>query len=159
MVSKNSKRPCLTLTTSTPGHPLSLVISRKQFTATTPTGSRNGHDTMQTSRTLEDGCMLEVVVNSYADRLLVLITQLGKVGNLVGASFLPIWLVHLPHLNYIRSKPPSRIRLHYRTSLTRNYLSLLLPSTSLPYSAALHQNICKHYTPSTHLTQQQWLGL
>jgi hypothetical protein len=38
---------------------------------------------MQAIQTLNDGSRLEVVVNKYADRVLILITQLGKVGNLV----------------------------------------------------------------------------
>jgi hypothetical protein len=42
--------------------------------------------TMQATKKLDDGSLLEVVINSYADRWLVLITQLGKVGNLVRNS-------------------------------------------------------------------------
>jgi hypothetical protein len=38
---------------------------------------------IQATKTLEDGSSLEVLVQEYADRILVLITQLGKVGNLV----------------------------------------------------------------------------
>jgi hypothetical protein len=38
---------------------------------------------MQAIETLNDDSRLEVVVNKYADRVLILITQLGKVGNLV----------------------------------------------------------------------------
>ncbi|KAJ7109455.1 hypothetical protein C8R44DRAFT_713558 [Mycena epipterygia] len=53
--------------------------------------------TRQISRELE-GNTTEIVVQTFADRILVLVTQLGKVGNLVGGS------VYLP-------SPPASIQL------------------------------------------------
>ncbi|KAI0928424.1 hypothetical protein AcW2_004437 [Taiwanofungus camphoratus] len=46
------------------------------------------HQTLQTFRHL-DGIPTEVVLQSFADRVLVLVTQLGKVGNLVQATIPP----------------------------------------------------------------------
>jgi hypothetical protein len=38
---------------------------------------------MHASQILQDGSQLEILVDEYADRFLVLITQLGKIGTLV----------------------------------------------------------------------------
>lgn len=63
-------------------------------------------DSRNTSRSV-DGILTEIVLQAYADRILVLITQMGKVGNLIQAS-IPATTPLLPALGPDPAQPNVR---------------------------------------------------
>jgi hypothetical protein len=57
------------------------------------------------------GLRTELIVQAFADRILVLVTQVGKVGNLVHSSHLSLW-------------PPANARSRYKPPSPRRHLSV-----------------------------------
>ncbi|KAK2466857.1 hypothetical protein APHAL10511_001115 [Amanita phalloides] len=58
-----------------------------------------------------EGISTTVVVQSFADRVLVLVTQLGKVGNLIQASLPATTLVNPPSSPDVLPTPPAALQL------------------------------------------------
>jgi proteasome assembly chaperone 3 len=97
-------------------------------------------------RTLNDDSVLDVVLQLYSDRTLVLITQLGKVGNLVralGCSAEPMIIERSRHLQIQASIPdtsplPARGETELPEPPAAIQLTPLLGSPSSEHLQALH---------------------
>jgi hypothetical protein len=109
---------------------------------------------MQAEQSFEDGSIIQVIMNSYADRWLVLITQLSKVGNLV-CSPSSLGHLHLPmQENMHRYRLQSQIQRLYPPSWISNNWSLHQPSISSRFWAVLPRSVSRRCTPFTQPISQ-----